>query len=216
MSCSSLQKNPDTQLPELAKKICLDSEGRGRFESKEGKYVVGYESLFNKEQSKWSIALRAPLFGEEVLHIRVAKPGSVKRLGHGPFWQRLKLNAAESSQLSELSSFSSAVSEMLFLMEKVKQSKSLICSGGNKDGFSSCVAKGNGYHRKFNYRFASGHLIVKFKMRNELWIELDSFDLGDSTFKRLNLSFYPAGSRINPLELKTLYKMNLFIRSCHQ
>lgn len=65
-SCSLFEKKKlSRDVPEVAKSICINSEGKGRLTVKGNKYIFSYESYLEEEQAKWQLVLDFPLRSEE-------------------------------------------------------------------------------------------------------------------------------------------------------
>lgn len=54
-----------------SKKVCLNSEGRGRIELPQGKYTFSYESAYLEDENKFVMVLSFPIYGEERFEINL-------------------------------------------------------------------------------------------------------------------------------------------------
>jgi hypothetical protein len=100
-----------TQPLDQINRICFNSEGKGRIETPEGKYVFNYETALDKENYRWSFAFHFPLGRQEILHLNyypTPKAG-------GMFFRKISqsLKVSDRKQLNEFLEF-------IALLAKVK------------------------------------------------------------------------------------------------
>ena len=98
--------------------MCFNSEGKGRIETPQGRYVFSYESVLNKEESKWSFAFHFPLGRQEVLHL-VFRP---KPKAEGLFYRKVyqSLSKADRIELKRFLGFIASIAKMKESQEVVK------------------------------------------------------------------------------------------------
>jgi len=196
---------------------CLSGEGKGRIESKEGKYVFGYESQLKREVTMWSMALRAPLFGEELFHINYGSAWEDRDIASGVFWHRMKGNLKGSSQMEMIQQFSKSLGKILQLVNDVpKLNERLRCEREDPRSkkFTDCSYRNGDHLFHFQYIFTQEHLKLRFVTANKRLVELDGFGSNGKFFRRAKISLYRAGEDLSAPLVKALYRLELFTKSC--
>lgn len=70
-SCSLFkQAKVSDSVEEAKKRVCLSSEGKGRFIFSGQKHVFSYQSHFDEEEKTWETLIDFPVYGRESLHIK--------------------------------------------------------------------------------------------------------------------------------------------------
>ena len=70
VSCSLFKvSNLSDDIVLESKRVCLNADGNGRLLIQGHKYVFGFETLFDEENSTWQMALNFPLYGEEFIEL---------------------------------------------------------------------------------------------------------------------------------------------------
>lgn len=140
-SCSTLE-NKDNSLIGLINRMCFNSEGRGRIETPQGRYVFSYESVLNKDESKWSFAFHFPLGRQEVLHL-VFKP---KPKAEGLFYRKVYQSLSEADRI-ELKKFLGFITSLAKMKETQKEVKGFVAL--RRDG--GAILKVNDDHGESPY-----------------------------------------------------------------
>jgi hypothetical protein len=72
-SCSLFQTLKISQdIPQEAKKVCLNADGNGRLMVQGHKYVFSFETMLDDEEDKWLMSLNFPLHGEELIELNLS------------------------------------------------------------------------------------------------------------------------------------------------
>ncbi|MEE2672136.1 MAG: hypothetical protein VYA54_10515 [Bdellovibrionota bacterium] len=78
-SCSLFKtKKLSSELDQSLQNICLSSRGKGRLQVGNSKYVFSYESVLDKEQARWMLALNFPLRPQESFTLDWSENGKTK------------------------------------------------------------------------------------------------------------------------------------------
>lgn len=76
-SCASVNNLSSDPFIE-ARKVCLDSEGRGRLTVQSSTYIFKYYSELDQKYGKWSLGLDFPMQEEEVFELDWSENGKMK------------------------------------------------------------------------------------------------------------------------------------------
>ena len=78
-SCALFKgKDLSDQLDESLKNVCLSSQGKGRLQVGNSKYVFSYEAALDEEHANWLLALNFPLRPQETLQLDWSQEGGTK------------------------------------------------------------------------------------------------------------------------------------------
>lgn len=78
-SCALFKgKDLSNQLDESLKNVCLSSQGKGRLQVGNSKYVFSYEAALDEEHANWLLALNFPLRPQETFQLDWSQEGDIK------------------------------------------------------------------------------------------------------------------------------------------
>jgi hypothetical protein len=101
--------------------ICLTGQGKGRIEYSGGRHVFNYESLWQPEEDKWSLALGLPLIGQELLVFELPKKDKRSHVS-GTFAKRLKNEVKSKRMRFLLGAFYKNLADLLKIIKDRKTS----------------------------------------------------------------------------------------------
>jgi len=198
-------------------KFCFSSEGRGRFQSFNETYRFSYESVMKWKNPYWGFSVHLPLFGEELLHMELAKALEGKVGVSGSFADRVKIGMHGNSEYGNLlGDFYREVGFLLRMAQVVKLKTHDVSCMPKEIGFmhddyeigSECTINGDGGAFFWGYRHETFEVGVKLDETRTL--TLGGIDAPNGSFRQIVLDLREENQDRydgSPLKL-TLYLSN--------
>ncbi len=176
------QKNEKT-FSENFKKVCFLSSGKGRIEFLKKKFVFDYETNLDLLKNQFQLSFDFPIVGEKVVTMSLNPKDTAKLLTRSGFVQQLKNEIGENEDQEKISN---AIEEFVVLTSEIIQFQ----------------AK-NKIPTHYQHQFNDGHFIMQ-RIHGGFIYTVDSFDLGESFFKRLVMKIQTESQNQND-SILTLY-----------
>src|SRR5690554_7274299 len=98
-SCALFQTQSLTDVEAAKERVCLNSEGKGRFIFEGSRHVFSYVSHFVEEEANWQVAIDFPLYGRE--SIELEWNGALGRADHRASYEQALLKNRSEEHTSE-------------------------------------------------------------------------------------------------------------------
>lgn len=167
--------------------LCLTGQGKGRLEYSRGRHVFNYESLWEPEKSRWSLALSLPLIGQELIKFDFGKE---RRKVSGNFAMRLKKEKVDLATNGLLERFYAKLTEWLIINKERKVSNKF-------SGWEISLDEGN--------------LVATTKVDSRHLFELRAFSWDDH-YERMTLSLLKTGAAA---KRQKVLRLELFVDACN-
>ncbi len=172
----------------------MSSEGKGRIEVLNGRYLFGYESLHRVKEKIWSLEVAFPLGEGEVLSLNYSRASQGKVEGSGSFYRRMLGAAEKQEELQELRLFLLHLGKILALRSgELKLSKWPELTWSEEDG----------------------RLLIAVPGPRGRKVLFEAFDHSDGTIGRMSFYKRIRLSLVGGQELmERRVKLDLFLSSC--
>ena len=198
---SSKRSSSDKLTPEITKSlknICFDSTGKGRVNVGKEKYLFHYQSQFVDGGKKWGLAIRLPLFGEEVLFIdQTSLPPKLS----GNFYHRIRGSFAKNPWGIEKVAAQDFFDQMGVIVRLAKEGNQFC-----EENPGQCGKKNGGPRFLVNEEI----LQISTEVNGKYIVRMKNWNLEDGYYHRMNWSLLSK----NMSSSTPLMSWDLFVKSC--
>lgn len=190
------------------KKLCLNSEGKGRLVFLSERYSFNYESLLEEKLYSWTLAIEVPMLGQELFKLNYKNSFEGKVFAQGNFYDRLILSAKNEKQsryhLEVLNSYLLGMGKFLIFKNKMinpeEMSKSCqFSSEGDWQG--SCLLDGK--QERLTWKYEDEAFYLRFPLDAQADFILEAQGNDKDYFKRFKMKLKDKTDLANqrPLEI---------------
>ena len=186
VGCSATPPKQLTQdIVSEMQKVCLSGEGKGQLDVGGSKYSFSYESMWEREENRWSLGLDFPLQDQQILTLDLNNKKS--QLEGGLAEKILKENDdVDPKRLN------------VFLVKWSEFINSILAIQDTKDLNKSTV----------HWEIKKHLLISEVKLPEQNFMRIEFFEPEEKFFRRMKVTMGPKGNQADEINLE------LYVRKC--